>query len=129
MRVLLDTHALIWALTDAQRLGPDAGSIIRRRDTELVVSASSAWELATKVRLGKLPPAAGIVDSYPEHLARLGAQDLPVTAAHALLAGSLRWAHRDPFDRMIGAQAIIEGLTLLTADPAFSDLAGLRVRW
>lgn len=129
MRVLLDTHALIWALVDPARLGPNAGSILRARESTLVVSAVSAWEMATKVRIGKLPTAVKIVDSYGEYLDRLGATELPVRSRHALLAGSMQWAHRDPFDRMLAAQAMLEDLPILTADPVFSGLAGLRVRW
>ena len=129
MRVLLDTHALIWALSDPERLGPNAAQIIRSRSTELVISAVSAWELATKVRIGKMPSAVKILDSYAEHLHRLGASELPVSQRHALLAGSMQWAHRDPFDRMLAAQAMLEDLTLISADAAFADLAGLRLRW
>ena len=129
MRVLLDTHALIWALSDPSRLGATAGPLIRSRSTELVVSAASAWEMATKVRIGRMPSAARIVDSYGEHVDRLGASELPMSRRHALLAGSMQWDHRDPFDRMLAAQAILEDLTLISVDAAFSSLAGLRLRW
>lgn len=129
MRVLLDTHTVIWALVDPQRLGSHAAAVLRARDSTVVVSAVSAWELSTKVRIGKLPGAERIVDSYGEYLDRLGAVELPVTRRHALLAGSMRWDHRDPFDRMLAAQAIVEDLPLLTADGAFSSLAGVQVRW
>ncbi len=129
MRVLLDTHTFFWALADPKRLGPTASQVIRSRSTELVVSTVSAWELATKVRIGKMPSAVEVVHSYGEYLDRLGASALPISSRHALLAGSMRWEHRDPFDRMLAAQAMIEDLTLISADPAFSSLAGLRLRW
>lgn len=129
MRVLLDTHALVWALTDADRLGPNAGPLIRSRSTQLVVSAVSAWEISTKVRIGKMPSATKIADSYSDHLERLSAAELSVSGRHALLAGSMRWEHRDPFDRMLAAQAILEDLTLISVDTEFSSLAGLRLRW
>lgn len=129
MLVLLDTHALVWALSAPSRLGVTAGPLIRSRSTELVVSAASAWELATKVRIGKMPSAANVLDSYGEHLERLGASELPITRRHALLAGSMQWDHRDPFDRMLAAQAILDDLTLISVDAQFSGLAGVRLRW
>lgn len=129
MRVLLDTHTVIWALTDPQRLGASAADVIRARDSVLLVSAASAWELATKVRIGKLPAAGKIVDSYGEHLERLGATELPISRKHALLAGAMAWEHRDPFDRMLAAQAILEDVPLVSADAVFSSLPGVRLRW
>ncbi|MFT4165767.1 MAG: type II toxin-antitoxin system VapC family toxin [Microlunatus sp.] len=129
MRYLLDTHTLLWALTEPSRLGPAARMIILARESRLLVSAASAWEISTKQRLGKLPGADGLIGGYRRHLERLGVERLPITEEHALLAGGLRWDHRDPFDRILAAQAMIESMTLLTQDPAFSDLPGLAVRW
>lgn len=129
MRVLLDTHALLWAIGEPARLSSAARKLIVDRSNDLAVSAASAWEIATKVRIGKLPGAERIVDDYAGQLRRLGAEELAISGAHALLAGSLRWAHRDPFDRVLAAQAITEGMPFLTADPAFTDLAALTVRW
>lgn len=129
MRVLVDTHALIWASVSPERLGQQASATLRSRRITVVVSAATAWEIATKVRLGKLPAAVEILDQYEEVLGRLGAEDLAVSRHHALLAGSLRWEHRDPFDRMLAAQAIIEGLPLLSADRVFGTLPGVDLRW
>lgn len=129
MTFLLDTHALLWALTDPARLGDESRRIIAARSSGLVVSAASAWEISTKQRLGKLPQADALVGAYPRHLDRLGVVRLPVTEEHALLAGRLEWTHRDPFDRMLAAQAMIESLTLVTNDPAFSDLSGVATAW
>lgn len=129
MSVLLDTHALLWALTDPDRLGADARSLLADRATPIMVSAVSAWEVTTKQRLGKLPSADALVGAYASHLDRLDARRLAVTEEHALLAGRLDWAHRDPFDRMLAAQAIIESLTLVTGDGAFDDLPGLSCVW
>ncbi len=129
MRVLLDTHALIWALTDPSRLSADAAALLRDRDVDIVVSAATAWEIATKVRIGKLPAAQRLADSYADSLDRLGASGLPIFPRHALLAGSMHWEHGDPFDRMLAAQSLLEDLPLLSADGAFAGLAGLRVRW
>lgn len=129
VRYLLDTHALLWALTEPDRLGLRAREIISARSSELVVSAASAWEIATKQRLGKLPQADALVGVYARHLDRLGAVRLPITEEHALLAGRLQWDHRDPFDRMFAAQAMTESMTLVTGDEAFARLAGMTVLW
>lgn len=126
---LLDTHALLWALTDPSRLGRRAHLTISDRSSRLVVSAASAWEITTKNRLGKLPQADAVMGGYSRHLDRLGVERLAVTEEHALLAGRLSWEHRDPFDRMLAAQAMIESLTLLTDDAAFSRLPGLATQW
>lgn len=129
MTFLLDTHALLWALTDPSRLGHEARRIITARASRLIVSAASAWEISTKQRLGRLAHADALVGAYPRHLDRLGVLRLPVTEEHALLAGKLEWAHRDPFDRVLAAQAMIESLTLVTNDAAFFGLSGLATAW
>jgi PIN domain nuclease of toxin-antitoxin system len=94
-----------------------------------LASAASAWEISTKQRLGKLPGADALVEGYPRHLSTLGVERLPVSEEHALLAGKLDWAHRDPFDRMLAAQAMIESATLVTMDPSFTALSGLATLW
>lgn len=129
MTYLLDTHALLWALTEPGALGRAAHEVISDRQNILLVSGASAWEAATKARLGKLPHAAAILDAWDRNLRRLGCQRLPITDEHALLAGSLDWDHRDPFDRMLAAQAIIESVTLITRDPVFEGLPGVRTLW
>jgi PIN domain nuclease of toxin-antitoxin system len=118
--VLLDTHALIWALAEVDRLSPTARNTIADPANTILVSSVSAWEIATKHRLGRLPEAESIVHSYCRHVATLGAIELPMTAEHALLAGSLPGQHRDPFDRMLAAQALIEGIAIVTLDAAIS---------
>lgn len=128
-RVLLDTHALLWALTAPDELSPAARDLVADPSVELTVSAASAWELATKHRLGKLPHAEPLLFAFGSHLERLGARTLPVDDRHALLAGRLDWTHRDPFDRMLAAQAITESLPLVTADRAFAMLVGLHLLW
>lgn len=128
-RHLLDTHALLWALTEPARLGDEARKVISDRSSALVVSAASAWEIALKHRLGKLPQADVLLGSYDRHLERLGTQTLPITDRHALLAGGLDWTHRDPFDRILAAQAMTEGLILITRDEAFTTIRGVSTLW
>ena len=129
MRLLLDTHALLWALLEPARLSADAAALIRDPGNELLVSSASAWEIAIKHRLGRLPHAAAVVASYPAHLARLRADELPIRSAHSLLAGGFPVPHRDPFDRVLAAQAIAESAVLLTNDLAFAQFPQLQVRW
>ncbi len=122
MRLLLDTHALVWAVGESPRLSRRAISAINNRRNYLFVSSATAWEVATKFRLGRLPEASLVVRGFESHLHELGAEELPVTVEHALLAGSLEGDHPDPFDRMLAAQAMIEGLQIVTNDPAFDEL-------
>ncbi|MBL5973045.1 MAG: type II toxin-antitoxin system VapC family toxin [Candidatus Leucobacter sulfamidivorax] len=129
MRYLLDTHALLWAITDPDRLGAEVRRTIADRSNPLVVSAVSAWEIATKQRAGKLPQADVLVGAYSRHLDRLGVERLPVTEEHALLAGSLQWEHRDPFDRMLAAQAMLESMPIVTGEAAFAELSGVATVW
>lgn len=129
VRLLLDTHALLWVLLSPDAIPSATLTTITAGDTELQVSAASAWEIATKHRLGELPEAEAVVRGYEEHLRRLRAEELPVTSRHALTAGSLTWNHRDPFDRVIAAQAMIESLTLVSRDPAFQGLPGVPLMW
>lgn len=129
MIYLLDTHTLLWALTDPSLLGSSARIVIEDRTSRLVASAASAWEIATKQRLGKLPGAHVLVEGYARHLNTLGVERLPVSEEHALLAGKLDWAHRDPFDRMLAAQAMIESATVITKDPDLTSLSGIATLW
>jgi PIN domain nuclease of toxin-antitoxin system len=87
----------------------------------VLVSSASAWEIATKHRLGKLDHAEDVVRDYAAHLATALASELPISSAHALLAGSFKNAHRDPFDRLIAAQSILSSISLVSSDAAFED--------
>jgi PIN domain nuclease of toxin-antitoxin system len=129
MRMLLDTHTLLWALADPGHLSTRAVAILRETNNTLVVSAASAWEIATKYRLGRLPGAESILAAYQAHLRVLRAEDLPIRSEHALKAGSFDVDHRDPFDRMLAAQAMLEGMPLLTNDSVFSRFADLETIW
>ena len=118
--LLLDTHALLWALVSPQELSKTARKQLQNRSNTLLVSAASAWEIATKSRLGRLDEAAEVVAGYAEHIERLGAHEAPITSAQALVAGGFALDHRDPFDRMIAAQALLLGVPVVTRDPAFA---------
>lgn len=123
---LLDTHAVIW-LVGGRRVPADLVEALEASDGPVYVSSVSAFEVATKVRLGKLDRARALAESWSSSVAALGGTPLPLADRHAVAAGALDWEHRDPFDRLLAAQAIVDGLTLVTADPAFSDLDGLAV--
>lgn len=129
MRYLLDTHALLWALTDPARLGAHARAIVSARENTLVASAASAWEIATKHRLGRLPEADGLLRGYSRHLDRLGTERLAVFEEHALTAGQLEWGHVDPFDRILVAQGILESLPLVTHDSEITRYRSIRTVW
>ena len=128
MTVLLDTHALLWWLTDDPRLSPVARRTIADESIRVLASAASAWEIATKHRLGKLGLAASIVQRYPALIEAEGFDPLPISVAHALHAGSYPQDHRDPFDRVLAAQAELEKVPLVTSDPAMSRF-GVDVLW
>jgi PIN domain nuclease of toxin-antitoxin system len=127
MRLLLDTHALLWWFSDDKRLSSTAHSAIAESSHEVYVSAASAWEIATKQRIGKLDGIPDVASWYGELSAANGFIHLPVAHAHGTRAGSYRVEHRDPFDRMLAAQGEIEQLMLVTRDPAFGgfDVATL----
>jgi len=129
VRVLLDTHVIIWALTEPQKLSVTAREVVESRDNELLVSAASAWEIGTKYRLGKLPQLEATVLNLETQLEALGTNSLPVSTAHALLAGTMAWSHGDPFDRMLAAQAMLEAVPLVTSDSVFTRLDGIDVVW
>jgi PIN domain nuclease of toxin-antitoxin system len=128
MHLLLDTHALLWWLSDDPALGKRARSAIASTRNTVLVSAASAWEVATKVRLGKLNGAAGLAADFAGHIEREGFEPLPVSIDHAARAGLLAGAHKDPFDRMLVAQAQAENVALVTNETLF-DAFGVRCIW
>lgn len=119
MSYLLDTHILLWWISNDPKLDATCRAIINDPQNRILVSSASAWEIATKYRVGKLPEAKELVETYAQTLQRAKFLELAITTAHALRAGSLPINHRDPFDRMIMAQAELENLPLLTTDKAF----------
>jgi PIN domain nuclease of toxin-antitoxin system len=128
LRILLDTHTLLWAGSAPAKLTAQARSVIESFSTEVLVSAASAWEIATKVRIGKLPQAAAFSAELPRRLELLGFHPLAVTLEHALRAGQLPGTHKDPFDRMLIAQAQAENLVLISNERVF-DAYGIRRIW
>jgi PIN domain nuclease of toxin-antitoxin system len=128
MTYLLDTHALLWWLFDDPRLSRTARDLIADPANPVYVSSASAWEIATKHRLGRLPSAVQLVRDMPRWLQQARLRELAITVAHAQRAGSWPQPHRDPFDRMIAAQSAIEGFPTLTRDPALAHF-GIQVVW
>lgn len=128
MRLLLDTHALLWWLTDEPSLSPTARKLIGSGDNEVLVSAVSAWEIGIKVRLGKLPVGEFLVSDFAAYPARERFMELPISADHAVRAALLPGSHKDPFDRMLAAQSQAESLPVISSDPAF-DAFGVRRLW
>jgi PIN domain nuclease of toxin-antitoxin system len=116
---LIDTHVLLWWLFNDSKLTDECREIIKNPDHHIFVSSVSAWEIATKYRIGKLPEAKQIVEEYSQILQQAKFIELSITSAHALRAGSLPISHRDPFDRMIMAQAELENFPVITYDAAF----------
>ncbi|MFN9765987.1 MAG: type II toxin-antitoxin system VapC family toxin [Pseudomonadota bacterium] len=130
MRLLLDTHALLWWWADDAQLSAAARSASGDRANEVLVSAASAWEIATKQRLGRLSMVAADGAAFERMVSADGFAMLPGTAAHAWRAGALTHVHRDPFDRMLAAQSELEAMTLLTRDPVFATLGlGITLHW
>ena len=127
MRLLLDTHALIWWLAGDPSLSADAKAAIVNPENEVFVSAASAWEIATKSRIGRLPQAAALSLDVSGALASQGFIELPITVLHGQAAGSLPGPHRDPFDRMLIAQATFAGLVLVSNETLFDRYAVQRV--
>jgi PIN domain nuclease of toxin-antitoxin system len=126
--LLLDTHALLWWLFDDARLPRAARELIGDPDQDVLVSSASAWEIATKHRLGKLPEAGDVPERFDEYVRKARFRELPITTAHALAAGRLPGPHKDPFDRMLIAQSLAEDAPVVTADPVFGTY-GARVVW
>lgn len=126
--LLLDTHALLWWLLDSPELSASARKAIAAPEQRVLVSAASAWELATKYRIGKLPEAQDIVVNLTQYLRKQRFEGLSISLEHALAAGQLPGPHRDPFDRMLMAQAQIEQALVVTLDPVFMDY-GVAVVW
>lgn len=128
MRLLLDTHTLLWWLTDDPSLSVVARRLIGRPSNNVLVSAASAWEIATKVRLGKLPGAEELAADFAGLLARERFEQLPISVEHGIRAGLLPGPHKDPFDRMLIAQSQAENLPVVSND-SMLDSYNVRRFW
>ncbi len=127
MRVLLDTHALIWWLAGDDQLPPAARKAIADESNEVFVSAASAWEVATKHRLGRLPGAGPLAVDFAREIRAQGFEPLPISMEHGQVAGAWQSAHRDPFDRMLAAQARGEMMAVVSNDAVFDDFGVARI--
>lgn len=127
MRLLLDTHTLLWAMRNHRKLSRNAQMAISSLGNEGYVSVVSVWEAATKYRSGKLSEAAPLVEDPGRVLSLMRFTALPLQLEHARLAGSLVSNHKDPFDRMLAAQSLLEGLTLVSNDAVFDSMLVTRL--
>ena len=128
MKILLDTHVLLWWITDHPQLSSAARDLIGNGNNILYWSAASSWEVSIKYALGRLPLPVPPADFLPPELVKNRIEPLPILDAHAFRAGLLAPHHRDPFDRMLVAQALEESLTLLSNDRLLS-LYDVSLRW
>ena len=128
MRLLLDTHAFLWWLTDSPRLSEPARQAIADETNEVLVSAASAWEITTKHRLGRLPNSEAVASDVKGVIARQDFDELPIIVEDAARAGALPGPHRDPFDRLLIAQALLGNLVLVSNKTLF-DQYGVRRLW
>ena len=119
MNVLVDTHVWIWSLADPSRLSAESRSLLSSSRNVVYLSAASAWELAIKAALGKIELPEPVETYVPTRMARQGITALPITHTHSLRVSTLPPHHRDPFDRLLIAQALVERLPILTADAVF----------
>lgn len=128
MGALLDTHALIWWMIGDERFSRELRQRLGHPEQDVFVSAASAWEIATKVRIGKLDVPKALLRDFAQAIEGLGFLPLPIGLRHGADAGQMRSSHRDPFDRILAAQAHVEGLDLVSCDPAFEAL-GVKTLW
>lgn len=128
MRLLLDTHAFLWWLAGDEALSVAARRAIANEGNDVFVSAASAWEITTKHRLGKLPGVAAIVADLDAAIVDQSFIGLPISVRHGQVGGALPGPHRDPFDRMLIAQAIVDNLVLVSNEQSF-DAYGVGRLW
>lgn len=127
MKYLLDTCALLWWWSEPASLSSNALNSIKNPKNEIFISAASAWEIATKHRIGKYPEGKGIIREWYDRIASDRIQEIAINSFHALKAGSIEADHRDPFDRMIASQSLSENIPVITPDPAFTALGAEQI--
>jgi PIN domain nuclease of toxin-antitoxin system len=128
MRILLDTHAFLWFITADPKLSPPANEAIRSLENEVLLSIASVWEIAIKVSIGKLPIPGELETFIPQQLDRNRMSILPIQLEHTYEIARMPLHHRDPFDRLLIAQAQVENIPLVSADPVF-DAYDVRRLW
>jgi PIN domain nuclease of toxin-antitoxin system len=126
--VLLDTHVVLWWLQGGSKLSPTARTIMQNPGHQLLVSAASAWEIAIKYKAGKLDAAAALVARFESAIEAENFVELPISVRHAIGAGLLKGSHKDPFDRVLIAQARAEGVAVVSTDKCF-DAYGVSRLW
>ena len=128
VRLRLDTHALlVWFALEVRRMSMTARDAIESLENDVFVSAASAWELTTKVRIGKLPVAERFAVEFRERIRTLGFQELAVSVEHGQRAGLMAGVHKDPFDRMLIAQALSENLEMVIYEEVFDEYRVRRI--
>lgn len=127
MKVLLDTHALLWATISPSDLSPEVARIIADESNVVLVSAASAWEIATKVRIGRLPGAEELEKEFLDVMKDAGYTLIAIDAAVALRAGRFPSEHRDPFDRVLAAQALADDIPILSSDVKLDSFGVQRI--
>jgi PIN domain nuclease of toxin-antitoxin system len=128
VRLLLDTHTFLWFLADDPQLSPTARSLIEDGTNEILLSMASLWEIAIKVSLGKLTLGGAFATFIPDQLTLNAFGLLPIELAHVTAVAALPFHHRDPFDRLLVAQALVEPLPIISRDPAL-DAYGVTRKW
>ena len=128
MRVLLDTHVLIWMFETPAKIKKPTEDLIKDRANVVFVSAVSAWEIALKVRLGKLQFDANFLANFDVNVRGLSFVPIPIVSAQMIAGAGIPGSHNDPFDRLLAGQALVEQLSVVTADPAFKNL-GVPIVW
>ena len=126
---LLDTHTFLWSVRESHKLSSTAKKAIADTSIKSYVSAVTAYEIMNKYRIGKFNEFEYVVKNYFEILREFGVLELQLNTRHAHYAGELEWEHRDPFDRLLAAQACVESLTLITNDKAFDTLDRVNTLW
>lgn len=127
MRVLLDTHTVIWAVDDPGRLSPPSANLLRDPNTELLISAGTIWEISIKVGLGKLTLSGNYRQWITKACHDLGTILIPITIEYADAQAGLPHHHRDPFDRLLAAQALTESISVVSVDPVFESYGVIRI--